>query len=82
MATVIVAGGATGIGRASVQGFRARGDDQTDAKAKRDAIEAQIPLRRQGEPKDVSSMVLFLAAPEGRYIAGSSIIIDGGYTAV
>ena len=27
MATVIVAGGATGIGRASVEGFRARGDD-------------------------------------------------------
>jgi len=55
---------------------------QVDAQAKRAAIEAQIPLRRQGEPKDVSSMVLFLASPDGRYIAGSSIVIDGGYTAV
>jgi NAD(P)-dependent dehydrogenase (short-subunit alcohol dehydrogenase family) len=55
---------------------------QTDAAAKRAAIEAQIPLRRQGEPQDVSSMVLFLASPGGRYIAGASIIIDGGYTAV
>ena len=27
MANVIVAGGATGIGRASVRGFRARGDN-------------------------------------------------------
>jgi hypothetical protein len=26
--------------------------------------------------------VLFLASPAGRYIAGSSIVIDGGYTAV
>jgi dihydroanticapsin dehydrogenase len=55
---------------------------QVDARAKRATIEAQIPLRRQGEPKDVSSMVLFLASLDGRYIAGSSIVIDGGYTAV
>lgn len=55
---------------------------QVDAQARRAAIEGQIPLRRQGEPKDVSSMVLFLASSAGRYIAGSSIIIDGGYTAV
>jgi NAD(P)-dependent dehydrogenase (short-subunit alcohol dehydrogenase family) len=25
---------------------------------------------------------LFLASPEGRYVAGTSIVIDGGYTAV
>ena len=45
-------------------------------------IEGQIPLRRQGQPDEVASMVLFLASPAGRYIAGSSIVIDGGYTAV
>ena len=45
-------------------------------------IERQIPLRRQGQPEEVSSMVLFLASPAGRYIAGTSIVIDGGYTAV
>jgi NAD(P)-dependent dehydrogenase (short-subunit alcohol dehydrogenase family) len=39
-------------------------------------------LRRQGEPLDVASMVLFLCSPQGRYIAGTSIVIDGGYTAV
>jgi NAD(P)-dependent dehydrogenase (short-subunit alcohol dehydrogenase family) len=39
-------------------------------------------LRRQGEPDEVASMVLFLASREGRYIAGTSIVIDGGYTAV
>jgi dihydroanticapsin dehydrogenase len=50
--------------------------------ARRAEIERQIPLRRQGEPDEVASMVLFLASPAGRYIAGTSIVIDGGYTAV
>ena len=49
---------------------------------RRAEIERQIPLRRQGQPEEVSSMVLFLASPAGRYIAGTSIVIDGGYTAV
>lgn len=55
---------------------------QVDPEEKRRAIEAQIPLRRQGNPMEVASMVLFLCSPEGRYIAGTSIVIDGGYTAV
>jgi dihydroanticapsin dehydrogenase len=55
---------------------------QRSPDARRREIEAQIPLRRQGEPDEVASMVLFLASPAGRYIAGTSIVIDGGYTAV
>jgi dihydroanticapsin dehydrogenase len=55
---------------------------QRDPDTRRQEIESQIPLRRQGQPDEVSSMILFLASPEGRYIAGTSIVIDGGYTAV
>jgi dihydroanticapsin dehydrogenase len=55
---------------------------QHNPDARRVEIERQIPLRRQGQPDEVSSMVLFLASPAGRYIAGTSIVIDGGYTAV
>lgn len=55
---------------------------QKSPDARRREIEQQIPLRRQGHPDEVASMVLFLASPEGRYIAGTSIVIDGGYTAV
>ena len=51
-------------------------------RARRAAIEQQIPLRRQGEAEEVSGMVLFLSSPAGRYVAGTSIVIDGGYTAV
>ena len=49
---------------------------------RRRSIENQIPLRRQGTPEEVSAMVLFLASPAGSYITGTSIVIDGGYTAV
>lgn len=55
---------------------------QRDPEERRVEINRQIPLRRQGEPDEVSSMVLFLASAAGRYIAGTSIVIDGGYTAV
>lgn len=55
---------------------------QRSPEARRREIESQIPLRRQGDPDDVASMVLFLSSPAGRYIAGTSIVIDGGYTAV
>jgi len=55
---------------------------QRNPDERRVEIERQIPLRRQGQPDEVSSMVLFLASPAGRYIAGTSIVIDGGYTAV
>lgn len=55
---------------------------QRNPEARRVEIERQIPLGRQGQPDEVSSMALFLASPAGRYIAGTSIVIDGGYTAV
>jgi dihydroanticapsin dehydrogenase len=55
---------------------------QQNPESRRQEIERQIPLRRQGQPDEVSSMALFLASPAGRYVAGTSIVIDGGYTAV
>lgn len=55
---------------------------QQNPEARRAEIERQIPLRRQGQPDEVAAMILFLASPQGRYIAGTSVVIDGGYTAV
>jgi dihydroanticapsin dehydrogenase len=55
---------------------------QRSPDARRKEIEAQIPLRRQGDPDEVASLVLFLASTAGRYVAGTSIVVDGGYTAV
>jgi NAD(P)-dependent dehydrogenase (short-subunit alcohol dehydrogenase family) len=42
---------------------------------------AKIPLGRPGKPEDVAYAALFLASDESKWITGSSLIVDGGYTA-
>ncbi|XP_030514615.1 tropinone reductase 1-like isoform X3 [Rhodamnia argentea] len=42
---------------------------------------AQTPLRRLGEPKEISSMVAFLCLSAASYVTGQVISVDGGYTA-
>lgn len=44
-------------------------------------IVAQIPLGRLASPDDVASAVLYLASDESRYVTGTTIPVDGGYTA-
>ena len=40
----------------------------------------EIPLGAMGEPQDIANGCLFLASDESRYMTGSELIIDGGYT--
>ena len=43
-------------------------------------VEARHPLG-VGEPSDVANAVAFLLADSGRWITGSVLVVDGGYTA-
>jgi NAD(P)-dependent dehydrogenase (short-subunit alcohol dehydrogenase family) len=38
-------------------------------------------LRRVGQPREVGAAVLFLASNQASYITGTSLMVDGGYTA-
>jgi NAD(P)-dependent dehydrogenase (short-subunit alcohol dehydrogenase family) len=40
----------------------------------------QHPAGRVGKPSDISSMILFLIAPENSFITGQNFVIDGGMT--
>ena len=43
-----------------------------------DAYVARIPLRRYGQPEDLSGLVVFLASKGSDHITGQTIVIDGG----
>jgi NAD(P)-dependent dehydrogenase (short-subunit alcohol dehydrogenase family) len=47
----------------------------------RDNLLASIPLQRIGEVTDVAGAVVFLASPAASLITGTTLPIDGGYTA-
>ena len=44
----------------------------------REALLRDIPLQRLGEPADIAAAVLFLASPQGGYITGQTLHINGG----
>lgn len=47
----------------------------------RGRLEASIPAMRYGTVEEISSVVAFLASEDARYMNGSIITVDGGYTA-
>ena len=38
----------------------------------------QIPLRRFGKAEEVAQMVVYLCAPEGDYVTGAELEVNGG----
>jgi NAD(P)-dependent dehydrogenase (short-subunit alcohol dehydrogenase family) len=42
-------------------------------------VAKDIPMHRVGQPDDIKSLALFLAAPASEYITGQEIVIDGGW---
>jgi 3-oxoacyl-[acyl-carrier protein] reductase len=42
------------------------------------AMSRTIPLGRQGRPDEIAAMVRFLVGPEGRYVTGQTIHVNGG----
>jgi NAD(P)-dependent dehydrogenase (short-subunit alcohol dehydrogenase family) len=42
---------------------------------------SRIPLGCYGQPEDVAYGVLYLASDESRWVTGSELVIDGGWTA-
>ena len=42
------------------------------------AVSARLPVRRVGQPSDIASAALFLAAEESGFITGQVLYVDGG----
>ena len=43
------------------------------------ALVQRIPQRRQAEPCEVASVVLFLASPLASYVTGATWLVDAGF---
>jgi NAD(P)-dependent dehydrogenase (short-subunit alcohol dehydrogenase family) len=55
--------------------------DQGDATEGRRALDALHPLGHVGEPDDIAWGAVYLASDEAKFVTGSELVIDGGYTA-
>jgi NAD(P)-dependent dehydrogenase (short-subunit alcohol dehydrogenase family) len=58
-----------------------RGQGATDMEAAKAQLASLHPLGRVGEPDDIAWGVVYLASDESRFVTGSELVIDGGYTA-
>ncbi len=43
-------------------------------------LDSLPPLGHIGEPDDIAYGILFLASDESKFMTGSELVIDGGYT--
>jgi NAD(P)-dependent dehydrogenase (short-subunit alcohol dehydrogenase family) len=54
--------------------------DLIDDPKKRADVEAEIPIGRTGRPEEIAAAIAWLAGPEGEYVVGSTLFVDGGMT--
>jgi NAD(P)-dependent dehydrogenase (short-subunit alcohol dehydrogenase family) len=54
-------------------GFPAEALEQVAA-----GIQAQVPMKRFGDPSEIARAVLFLATPDSSFILGAELVADGG----
>jgi NAD(P)-dependent dehydrogenase (short-subunit alcohol dehydrogenase family) len=52
-----------------------------DIREGRKAVDALHPLGHMGEPDDIAWGAVYLASDEAKFVTGSELVIDGGYTA-
>ena len=44
----------------------------------REAVAANLPMQRLGQPEDIAKAALFLASDASSWITGASLAVDGG----
>ncbi len=63
-------------GMVETEGFRSAGIAESEM---RKQVEAQTPLRRIGQPRDIAAAAVFLASDDSSWITGETFAISGGY---
>ena len=63
-------------GMVETEGTRSAGIAESEM---RKQVEAQTPLGRIGQPRDIAGAVVFLASSDSSWITGETFVISGGY---
>lgn len=50
-----------------------------EGSAIRQALEQRTPVGRVGKPEDIAGLVAFLCGPDGEFMTGSYLLMDGGF---
>ncbi len=58
-----------------------RSSGATDLDAARREVGELHPLGHMGEPDDIAWAAVYLASDESKFVTGSELVVDGGYTA-
>ncbi|MFP4348436.1 MAG: SDR family NAD(P)-dependent oxidoreductase [Desulfococcaceae bacterium] len=62
-----------------VEELASRSEEGVDAF--REKLAQKHPVGRVGQPEDIAYGILYLASDEAKFVTGSELVIDGGYTA-
>ena len=54
--------------------------DRPDFDDRIEAAAAGLPLRRIGQPEDMTGPAVFLLSDDSAWMTGQSLVVDGGYT--
>jgi NAD(P)-dependent dehydrogenase (short-subunit alcohol dehydrogenase family) len=63
-----------------VERFAEKQEDTTVEEFRKE-LAAAHPIGNVGEPEDIANGILYLASDESKFVTGSELVIDGGYTA-
>ena len=59
----------------------AAGADTLGAERFERRVRQTVPLKKMGDAADIAEAIVFLACEQSRFTTGSSLVVDGGWTA-